>query len=173
MKTLNMTIVALLIGTITNSSVAQTCIPDAEPVTPSSRFILQGSEVIDQRTGLIWQRCSVGQSWNAATQSCDGEPLSRNWKDTLDQVPQGWRVPNIRELNSITEFTCSRPAINLAVFPDTPLEFYWSSTPVIRGNDSLPTLAWVIFQVNNGIPGGISKESTQLVRLVRDGSQEN
>ena len=168
MNTLNMTVAALLIGLTANTSFAQTCTSNSEPVTPTSRFTLQGDQVLDKRTGLIWQRCTVGQSWNEAAQSCDGQPLKRNWKDTLEQAPEGWRVPNIREVNSITEFTCSRPAINLAVFPNTPLEFYWSSTPVMRSDGLYPARVWGIFQVNNGIPGGISKDAAISVRLVKD-----
>ena len=34
------------------------------------RFVPNGAEVIDSRTGLIWARCSVGQSWDGS--ACTG-----------------------------------------------------------------------------------------------------
>lgn len=44
-------------------------------------FTLNGTEVTDQRTGLIWKRCSEGQGWSGST--CTGLPPTtrtrRHW----------------------------------------------------------------------------------------------
>ncbi|RVU82731.1 DUF1566 domain-containing protein [Leucothrix sargassi] len=171
MITLNKTIWTLLISLAAQTGFAQTCTTDSEPTTPTSRFILNGDEVTDKQTGLIWQRCTLGQTWNEALQSCDGSAVKNNWLNTLDNVPEGWRVPNIREVNSITEFTCSRPSINLTVFPNTLSDFYWSSTPFVAAGNVVAASAWGIFHVNNGIPGGINKDAEIYVRLVKNTSE--
>jgi hypothetical protein len=33
-------------------------------VRPQTRFILRGAEAVDTKTGLIWQRCSLGMTWD-------------------------------------------------------------------------------------------------------------
>lgn len=108
---------ALLLIFTANTVSAQTCISGAQEVTPTSRFLLQDDQVIDTKTSLIWQRCVVGQTWNSSAQTCEGTSTKKNWKDALESVPEGWRMANIRELISIMEHSCIRPAMNLAVFP--------------------------------------------------------
>lgn len=64
----------------------------------------------DAKTGLMWDRCSVGQSWNGTT--CTGEAIQLNWQDAKDYVKKftnqqakggysDWRLPTIQELSSI------------------------------------------------------------------------
>lgn len=64
----------------------------------------------DPKTGLMWDRCSVGQLWNGTT--CTGEPIKLNWQDAKDYVKKftneqtkggytNWRLPTIEELSSI------------------------------------------------------------------------
>lgn len=64
----------------------------------------------DPKTGLYWDRCSVGQSWNGTT--CTGEPIKLNWQDAKDYVAKftnqqakggytNWRLPTIEELSTI------------------------------------------------------------------------
>lgn len=168
MNYLTQSVAALVLGLSANASFAQNCISGATPITPTSRFSLEEDLVVDKHTGLTWQRCVVGQSWNAATQNCDGLPLAKNWKSAMQDAPEGWRVPNIRELNSITEFTCVRPTINLTVFPNAPTDFFWSSTPMVNVTDPAQAgmSAWGMFYLN-GIPGGLKKDSAIYVRLVR------
>lgn len=31
--------------------------------SPGSRFVINGGEAYDRKTGLIWQRCIVGRVW--------------------------------------------------------------------------------------------------------------
>ena len=41
----------------------------------------------DPATGLIWMRCSIGQSWTGST--CKGDPLEfKNWEDAQDYLNQ-------------------------------------------------------------------------------------
>lgn len=64
----------------------------------------------DPKTGLMWDRCSVGQSWNGTT--CTGTAIQFNWQDAKDYVAKftneqakggytDWRLPTIEELSSI------------------------------------------------------------------------
>lgn len=102
--------------------------------TPSTNFIDNGDGTItDRNSGLMWMKCTVGLSGDL----CDsGAATFFNWGSAL-QISQtfgfagygGWRVPNIKELFSIVEGACKNPAINLNVFPETNIGFYWTSTP--------------------------------------------
>lgn len=69
----------------------------------------------DPKTGLMWDRCSVGQSWNGTT--CTGEAIKLTRQDAQDYVKKftneqakggytDWRLPTIEELSSIRY--CSR-----------------------------------------------------------------
>ena len=104
---------------------------------------LDGS-VTDTVTGLIWQRCNLGMSWNQDAQACVGYPQYVDWKNTLqsvvlyneEQLAQGlvndWRLPNIKELASIVNVHCIYPSINIDAFPGET-SAYWSSTPAFSG----------------------------------------
>lgn len=64
----------------------------------------------DAKTGLMWDRCSIGQSWNGTT--CTGQAIELNWQDAKDYVKKfsnqqakggysDWRLPTMQELSSI------------------------------------------------------------------------
>jgi hypothetical protein len=100
------------------------------------RFIpsLDGSEVKDLLTGLVWRRCAEGMVWSSETQTCVGSPIQLQWRDALDHVRDnrsgGWRLPNVKELFSIVDFETQNPAIDRIAFPNTPNGLFLSSTPV-------------------------------------------
>lgn len=89
--------------------------------------------VTDLATGLVWQKCSWGQTgsdcsgssvsfvtWSVALNNCNGLSLSS----------RTWRLPNIAELRSILDLTKTSGAlIDSNVFPATSsTSYYWSST---------------------------------------------
>ncbi|MBI5557052.1 MAG: DUF1566 domain-containing protein [Deltaproteobacteria bacterium] len=91
--------------------------------------------VTDTATGLMWQQCSLGQTWNPATQGCDGTAISVNWQDALEQSENltlagysDWRLPNRNELQSLVDYSRSYPSIDTTSFPGTKPSNYWSST---------------------------------------------
>lgn len=83
-----------------------------------------GAVVRDQRTALEWRRCTLGQSWDGA--GCSGEPGVFTWQQALNRVADypGWRLPNIKELNSLVELCRVAPATHPDAFPDTPYPPY-------------------------------------------------
>jgi len=112
---------------------AQTCSSKISKTAPDSRYEIiegsSGSEVKDIKTGLIWQRCSLGQIWSNS--QCYGNPQSYTWAEALQKAKalgSGYRLPNIKELQSLTEEACTGPAINEAIF-SAAINDYWSSTP--------------------------------------------
>lgn len=103
--------------------------------TPSADFTDNGDgTVTHHKTGLIWQRCSLGQSWDGT--DCTGTATTFSWQQALAAGAQhtlggfsDWRLPNKNELVSIVEYRCYAPAINNQQFPNTSSSWYWSSSP--------------------------------------------
>ena len=155
------TMVLLLASTYGHAA----CNPNITLTAPNSRYELlnSGSEVKDKQTGLVWQRCSLSQIWDGA--SCTGSASQMNWPSALQtaaNLGSGWRVPNIKELDSLVELACYGPSINKAIFPNVPNSRYWSSSPDLQdGYD-----AWSV----NFNDGRVDRESGDFfVRLVRNG----
>jgi len=126
----------------------------------------------DRRTGLTWARCSAGQSWRDGV--CTGTVSDLDWEAAEsymhdvnargDLFYADWRIPNLRELASISEVNCRDPRINVEAFPDTGPGFYWSaSRKLVEG----PELA--AFALSFGEEGvRIGRPAERLnVRLVR------
>ena len=148
---------------------AQTCNPNIVRTAPDSRYELVvgsgGSEVLDKQTGLIWQRCSLGQTWNGTT--CAGAASTHTWTEALARAKalgNGYRLPNIRELKSLTEKACVAPAINNTFFPNTASEGYWSASPLAYDHG----YAWDVY-FNYGGVYGYDKDYGHYVRAVRAG----
>lgn len=129
-------------GKYDDPSRPQVCNPESlQATTPSERFIdHKDGTVTDQATGLIWMRCSLGMKWTGST--CAGATHRAEWDETLQFVKQlndrggfaghtNWRLPDIKELNSIVERQCTHPSINKTIFPGTDYWYYWSSTPSV------------------------------------------
>ncbi|MBD3768229.1 MAG: DUF1566 domain-containing protein, partial [Gammaproteobacteria bacterium] len=117
MKQALLTLVSLLLASAVQ---AQTCNPSSiQKTKPDSRYELLsgGAEVKDKKTGLIWQRCPLGMSWNGTT--CAGTATPYNWENALAQAAteatntsKPWRLPNLKELKSLVETACYGQAIN-------------------------------------------------------------
>jgi hypothetical protein len=130
----------------------------AQPYTISP----DGTEVTDGKTGLIWRRCSEGQTWNGST--CAGTALTLTHEQALAhaQTQTGWRLPNVKELASIADRSRYSPAIDTVVFPDTASTWYWTSTPYAGSAIS----AWGVFFGTGHVSDGYRSENAQ-VRLVQ------
>lgn len=152
-----------------------TCNPALPQTTTDIQWVLKNNQSIvrDNKTGLQWQRCSLGQTWRNNTCEPTAEQDVFNWQQALEEAKNNrlggfstWRLPNKKELASLLELSCTEPAINLRIFPNTVVGRYWTSTPVIYA-DSFT--AWFV-DFSGGEYGNISATNTLLnVRLVRDG----
>ena len=113
-------------------------------------------------------RCSEGQTWDGKT--CSGTATGVAWAAALDAAAEekfagydDWRLPNKNELEAIVEERCASPAINSKVFPATPGDFFWSSSPY----SGLSTGAWSV-DFGYGVVTATEKIGLLHVRLVRD-----
>jgi Protein of unknown function (DUF1566) len=101
------------------------------------RFKVHGSEVSDRLAKLVWRRCPEGQRFNDG--ACTGTAKQVTWMQALRHAANEsartgivWRVPNLRELESIVDRARYNPAVDTDVFPwPTPYAF-WSSTARAR-----------------------------------------
>ena len=95
-----------------------------------------------------------------------GTAATYNWANALQTAKNmggDWRVPNIKELDSLVEEACYNAAINETFFPATQTRtrgYYWSSSPVpISG-------AWYV-HFDYGYVSFDGKNDSLYVRLVR------
>ncbi len=162
-------LLGLVLG-LAHSDARAACDPALPATTPDERFIIDAAAdlVTDKVTGLVWQRCSVGQSGSDCS---SGSAINVNWPDALqaaqDSTVAGytdWRLPNAKELASIIEFRCYGPTVNSSVFPGTLSGSYWSSSPQERYNNFARMVSFHIGYVYQDI-----KSRTYHVRLVRGG----
>ena len=146
----------------------QFCLATAPVSAPEENFLkLDNGQLLHLRTNLMWMRCAIGQTWDGET--CTGEAEPYTWEQALElsvgyefNASTNWRLPNIKELSSITERSCTRPSVDVDLFPATPPDDFWTSTPSMYD----PDRAWVVafFNSSNSIK---EKNRTVFVRLVR------
>ncbi|MBK6593785.1 MAG: DUF1566 domain-containing protein [Burkholderiales bacterium] len=155
---------------------AVTCAANiAAASNPDSAYTDRGDGTVTHNpTGLVWKRCSEGQSWSGTT--CTGiAPLS-SWTQALTlaktsffAAQNDWRLPNLKELRSLVEECRFNPSINDTIFPNAPSSGFWSGSP--RANDPYSAAAWGVSfgdgqsygQVRDVYHGDLA------VRLVRGG----
>jgi hypothetical protein len=153
---------------------AQQCNTNIYASAPDVRFIevvgSQGAEVLDRLSNLVWQRCSIGQTWNNTSKHCTGTATAMTWTQALTQAKaQGgdYRLPNIVELQSLREQQCAYPSLNITWFPDTPdmaqYAGYWSSSPYRLDMPS----AWLMDIAQGGTSVASKAQSSHYVRVVR------
>jgi hypothetical protein len=109
--------------------------------------------------GLTWQKAASPDDmyWRDARTYCE----------TLALDGGGWRLPRAAELRSLVVQgqTPVAPTIDRGVFPDTPVEIFWSSSP---GEGKLDSVAWVVdFETGSSYPADAMDFSVYHVRCVR------
>ena len=131
-------------------------------------YLINADVVTDGRTKLTWRRCSEGQTWTG--RSCKGSPTRYDWRAALDHAKavaadtrEGWRLPNVKELISITALPKRKPAIDETLFPNTSIDNYWTST-IGTGLDP-----WYVNFVDGAqFTNWFLSSTPMLVRLVKD-----
>lgn len=96
---------------------------EAQSAAPAGRYTVSEETVIDEVTGLTWQRvASVTISWAGANQYCGNLSLDGG----------GWRLPTRKELLSIVDMRATTPpVIDVTAFSGTPtngITWFWSSS---------------------------------------------
>lgn len=140
--------------------------PDRSGGPPSlqdGRFIDRHDSVIDRLTGLEWMTHAdiaggpVG--WMEALETV------REWNQRRGADSSGWRLPNIRELESVTDMAAHSPALAGAQFFKHVRPFYWSSTTSVYD----PQYAWTLYSEDGNIGVGFKPNPEFYVWGVRDG----
>ncbi len=118
-----------------------------------------GQEVVlDQATGLEWAKENgIDINWMAALRHCEELDYGGN---------TDWRLPSIKELQSLVEIEMTSPAWS---FPDTPLEsYYWSSTTYGAGAGGTMALE-IYFAYGSLLFDDKTSTSPRAARCVRGG----
>jgi hypothetical protein len=150
--------------------------------------------VRDNVTGLIWEMknnmdgvqdysnyhdADNGYWWYDSNPATNGgwagwPEEGKNTEDFINTLNSGefgsfsdWRLPTIKEMGSIVDYSQYDPAIDTTYFPNT-YGPYWSSTTVFLDAN----YAWIMW-FSTGSRGGDYKAYPNRVRAVRGGKAEN
>ncbi|MEM7193326.1 MAG: DUF1566 domain-containing protein [Pseudomonadota bacterium] len=93
--------------------------PMARADTVSRDYTILPNTVIDNLTGLEWQRLDddTTREWIPAISYCRNLVLDSH---------SDWRLPTVVELHSIVDYGSSAAAIEQVAFPGTNSSLYWS-----------------------------------------------
>ncbi len=101
--------------------------------TASAQFIGRQHTVKDLNNGTTWLRCSVGQAWDPALDTCTGEIVKLDHsqityaiREAKRQLGGNWRLPTHAELESLICEDCPPPKVNSKNFPNISAEAYWT-----------------------------------------------
>jgi len=162
-KTIRCILVSILAALTMSANASQTCRSEGQipSSAPYARFSLQsGGTVIDKETGLIWSRCPYGTGGDY----CVGIIQTLTWEEALNTADSQWRLPNIKELQSLVEVQCFDPAINNSMFLRIPSGSFWSSTP---GGPISATSSAYILDFETGKVNVSTRTSEHYVLLIR------
>jgi hypothetical protein len=118
------------------------------PGSAEMRFKVADDAVSDMATGLTWMR------------NADIIQKPVKWGDALSTIHRinaekhfgfnDWRLPNIRELESLTDMTVHSPAVAARKWFFSVQSFYWSSTTSVYD----PSYAWTLYTEDGNIGVG-------------------
>jgi len=150
------------------------CVNTITATTPTVDFVDHGDGTVTHtKTGLMWKKCTEGLSGAACA---TGAATLYSWSGAMQAAQTlnnaggfalytDWRVPNIKELQSLVEEQCATPSINSTVFPGTVIGWHYSSS----GYVGAATSVWHL-DFNFGGNGAVNKATvSDYVRLVRGG----
>jgi hypothetical protein len=139
--------------------------------------------VTDTKTALMWKQCHEGFSGSLCTV---GSREVYNWADAIEHANNhnfaehsDWRLPNIKELNSLVARDQRNPAINEKRFPSTgnslrstTSRYYsvWSSSLAMQNisTDGNPSNGYHFVLDFSFGKVGIDNGGSYVMRLVRD-----
>lgn len=141
---MNKCLLALGLAVACTTVAAQECFPrSVSQTTPSADFVVATEGTFtDTTTGLMWQMCSSGQDY--VDGACTGIAKASHWQVALTDAEESsvagfsdWRLPNVKELESLVEQSCINPAANTDVIAGILARDYWTSTPNLQAFDSV------------------------------------
>ncbi|MEI7851423.1 MAG: DUF1566 domain-containing protein [Kiritimatiellales bacterium] len=133
--------------------------PAPSSSSPIHHFTSNGNGTItDGDTGLMWQQGEIPATtnWEGAVQYAEALSLG-GYTD--------WRLPNIKELQSINDETLTAPSVSTVYFPGVTASRYWTSTSMHNSSNE----AWYL-DCQYGITTYALKTTNLLVRCVRGGT---
>lgn len=96
----------------------------------------------DSKTGLTWQDNNASKTtklvWEEAKNYCTNLNLAGE---------ENWRLPNIKELQSIVNVNSYNPAIKKGFKHVNTLDNYWSSSSFVSHDEG----AWIVYFKNGNI----------------------
>jgi hypothetical protein len=128
---------------------------------PEKRFVIDGKKILDRATERHWY---IGEklpvhavSWEAAIDSVRSLNLN-------DGFPgDNWRLPNIRELDSLVDLTRHSPALDdILPVSDAQVGFWSSTTSIFE-----PRYAWALYALDGAIGVGFKPKADFRVIAVR------
>lgn len=123
---------------------------------PSPHFVVApgASTVSDTATKLTWQRNAPAKTydWTSAGKYCADLQLDG----------KGWRLPTVKELQTLVDETRTMPAIDPMAFPHTAPDYYRTSSQV----PGFTTQSWTV-SFAYGFDGFYGADTLQHVRCVR------
>ena len=129
----------------------------------TSNFEIRGDEVIDNKTHLIWARCSVGQHWNG--EMCKGAVQTFTFEEALKQADEKWRLPTREELDSLLDpkqlKINKKMMIDAEAFPNMDDQHL-----IYRTRENVMNAGWVVF-FDDGEVTTYFNNKPLAVRLVR------
>ncbi len=144
----------------------------ARASAPPDQYILSPTTVIDRRTGLTWQRNppATAVGWAAANGTTGTTPTPGLCAATLGV---GWRLPTVREIETLVDVTTGWPALDTTAFPGTQSAGYWTSSCYAGQSGGCgtgtPAQVWIL-NFGLGQPTAVSTAATQeFYRCVRPG----
>ncbi len=143
--------------------VAETQAQKSRLIDDRYEVLINGAEIRDRETGLIWQRGLVGQKWDGKT--CAGRAREFTYEEAEKLVSKEWRLPTKKELLTLVDLSVGRPTINHTAFPNAPSSNVWTSSPYAFYSG----YRWLV-DFSNGYPNG-SPTYVNAVRLVRADSK--
>jgi|JI8StandDraft_1071087.scaffolds.fasta_scaffold00203_17 hypothetical protein len=149
------------------------CVSGDYPPTAQTFTDNTDGTVFDNNSGLIWQKCLVGQTGD----NCQGSGNAGNnynaslpnWTQALNSCNvtlnnRKFRLPNVNELRSLVNYTISSgPAVNPVHFPAAVASSYWTSSTYV----GLTTYS-VLVSFDGGYVFVLAKSSTSYARCVSD-----
>jgi hypothetical protein len=135
----------------------------ADANAPAGRYVVTSGgtdagtgngTVYDTKTKLTWQQgvAPGTYTWAGAKAYCAA----------LNLGGTGWRLPTIKELQTIADDSQTNPSIDTTAFPSTPADWFWSSSPLAGSSSSAWNVSFLIGDTSYNIVS-----NTDYIRCVR------